>query len=69
MQKDPGTGTETDYHSVQRPDEIDYRINYPEPHAKIIETLEAFEDCRVMYGTGCLPADLSLPVEARTAGA
>jgi transglutaminase-like putative cysteine protease len=38
--------------------EIDYRINHPEPHPRIIETLESHEDCQVMYGTGRLPTDL-----------
>jgi transglutaminase-like putative cysteine protease len=38
--------------------EIDYLINHPEPHPRIVETLESHEDCRVMYGTGRLPTDL-----------
>jgi hypothetical protein len=38
--------------------EIDYLVNHPEPHPRIIETLEAHTDCRVMYGTGRLPTDL-----------
>jgi hypothetical protein len=38
--------------------EIDYRINHPEPHPKIIDTLESNDDCQIMYGTGRLPADL-----------
>lgn len=38
--------------------EIDYLVNYPEPHCRIIETLESHDDCRVMYGTGHLPTDL-----------
>jgi transglutaminase-like putative cysteine protease len=38
--------------------EIDYRVNHAEPHPAIIETLESHDDCRVMYGTGRLPADL-----------
>jgi transglutaminase-like putative cysteine protease len=40
--------------------EIDYRINHPEPHPRIIETLESYEDCQMMYGMGRLPTDLYL---------
>jgi transglutaminase-like putative cysteine protease len=38
--------------------EIDYPINFPEPHPTIIATLAAYEDGRLMYGAGRLPSDL-----------
>ena len=37
--------------------EIDYRMNYAEPHPAIIRTLESYSDCILMYQDG-LPAQL-----------
>lgn len=37
--------------------EIDYKINYSEPHPDIIKTLESYTDCIMMYQVG-LPEQL-----------